>query len=137
MSYTAKRLIKSTAVSMAVGFACACALILLCGCATKTRNVEIEGMFTQAESATLAIGKVDVMATPQGEESAIIKYDEDTALLSPSTKTHEIKIQLTGTNCVDKVDAIIEHICRAFVPTAAIMKDIVPPKEGQARKVAD
>lgn len=94
---------------------------VLIGCATKTRNVEIDGMFVQAESATLALGSVDVMAAPIGEESAIIKYGEDTAWLSPETKTHSIRIQLTGSNCVDKVDSIIEHICKAFIPTAAIV----------------
>ena len=91
------------------------------GCETKTRNVEIDGMFVQAESATLALGTVDVMAAPVGEESAIVKYGEDTAWLSPETKTHSIRIQLTGSNCVDKVDSIIEHICKAFIPTAAIV----------------
>lgn len=91
------------------------------GCSTKTRNVEIDGMFVQAESATLAIGSVDVMAAPVGEESAIIKYEEDTALLNPETKTHAIRIQLTGSNCVEKVDEIVERICRAFIPTAAIV----------------
>lgn len=99
------------------------------GCVTKTRNVEIDGMFVQAESATLAIGSVDVMAAPVGEESAIIKYGEDTAWLHPETKTHSIRIQLTGTNCVEKVDKIIEHICRAFIPTAAIVNGVTntPP----------
>ena len=100
--------------------------LLLIGCATKTRNVEMDGMFAQADSATLAIGSVDVMAAPVGEESAIIKYGEDTAWLSPETKTHSIRIQLTGSNCVDKVDTIVEHICKAFIPTAAIVNGIAP-----------
>lgn len=104
--------------------ACGLSVLLLCGCATKTRNVEIDGMFVQAESATLALGSVDVMAAPVGEESAIVKYGEDTAWLHPETKTHSIRIQLTGSNCVDKVDAIVEHICRAFIPTAAIVNGI-------------
>ena len=102
----------------------AVALGILTGCATKTRNVEIDGMFVQAESATLALGSVDVMAAPVGEESAIIKYGEDSAWLHPETKTHSIRIQLTGTNCVEKVDKIIEHICRAFIPTAAIVNGV-------------
>lgn len=97
---------------------------LAIGCATKTRNVEMDGMFVQADSATLAIGSVDVMAAPVGEESAIIKYGEDTAWLHPETKTHSIRIQLTGSNSVEKVDSIIEHICRAFIPTAAIVNGV-------------
>lgn len=92
----------------------------LCGCATKTRNVEIDGMYAQVETATVAIGSVDVMAAPVGEESAIIKYDEDTGWLSPSTKLHSIKIQLTGTNCTSCVTDIVSSVCRAFVPSMAI-----------------
>lgn len=96
------------------------------GCATKTRNVEIDGMFTQAEAGILAVGSVDVMAAPVGEESAIIKYEEDTAMLSPSTKTHSIRIQLTGTNCTSCVTSIVTSICKAFVPTAAIVNGLSP-----------
>jgi len=93
------------------------------GCATKTRNVEVDGLFIN-ESGTLAIGSVDVMAAPIGEESAIIKYGEDTAWLSPSTKTHAIRIQLTGTNCTEKATGMVESICRAFVPAAAIVNGV-------------
>lgn len=102
-------------------FVCFAAIVALVGCATKTRNVELDGMFVQADSATLAVGSVDIMAAPVGEESAIIKYGEDTAWLHPETKTHSVRIQLTGSNCVDKVDRIVENICRAFIPTAAIL----------------
>lgn len=95
------------------------------GCATKTRNVEMDGLFVQADSATLAIGSVDVMATPQGEEAAIVKYAEDTAWLATfrdnPVKTHFIRIQLTGTNSTAQVAPIVENICKAFVPTAAIV----------------
>lgn len=98
---------------------------LVCGCATKTRNVEIDGLFTQAEAGILAVGSVDVMAAPVGEESAIIKYEEDVALLSPSTKTHSIKIQLTGTNSTTSVTSLVSSICQAFVPTAAIVNGVM------------
>ena len=95
------------------------AALLVAGCSTKTRNVEIDGMFTQAEAGILAVGSVDVMAAPVGEESAIIKYEEDTAWLSPATKTHSIRIQLTGTNCTSCVTSIVSSICGAFVPVVA------------------
>lgn len=97
----------------------------LVGCATKTRNVELDGLFVQADSATLALGSVDVMATPAGEEAAIVKYAEDTAWLATfrdnPVKTHFIRIQLTGTNSTAQVAPIVKDICRAFVPTAAII----------------
>lgn len=90
------------------------AMVVLAGCATKTRNVELAGMYA-SESGTLAIGSVEVMSAPHGEESAFIKYDEDTAWLSPSTKTHDIKIMLTGTNSTEQASALVKHICEAFV----------------------
>ena len=87
------------------------------GCVTKTRSIELAGMYA-SEAGTLAIGSVDIVAAPQGEETATIKYAEDTAWLSPSTKTHEIKIMLTGTNSVEKSEKIVESICNAFVAVA-------------------
>lgn len=92
------------------------AVMFACGCATKTRNVELDGMYV-TDTGTLAIGSVDVMAAPVGEETATIRYEEDTAWLSPTTKTHEIKIMLTGTNAVGSATSIVESICRAFTAT--------------------
>lgn len=94
----------------------ALALIAICGCATKTRSVDMDGMYA-SEAGTLAIGSIEVMAAPQGEETATIKYKEDTAWLSPSTKTHEIKIMLTGTNSVGSAKSIVKDICVAFTAT--------------------
>ena len=93
------------------------AIVAMCaGCFSpdKTRNVEIAGMYTVAEAGTLALGSVDVMAAPSGEETATMKYSEDTAWLSPQTKTHEIKVMLTGTNAVASAEKIVDSICRAF-----------------------
>lgn len=108
----------------------------LVGCATKTRNVELDGLFVQADSATLALGSVDVMATPAGEEAAIVKYAEDTAWLATfrdnPVKTHFIRIQLTGTNSTAQVAPIVKDICRAFVPTAAIINGNAMTGEGSA-----
>ena len=88
-------------------------LCYLTGCSAKTRNVELDGMYVN-EAGTLAIGSVDVMAAPKGEESATIRYEEDVSWLSPHIKTHEIKIMLTGTNSIEKADKIVESICEAF-----------------------
>ena len=88
-------------------------VLAICGCATKTRSVDMDGMYA-SEAGTLAIGSIEVMAAPVGEESATIKYEEDTAWLSPSTKTHEIKIMLTGTNSVGSATSIVKDICTAF-----------------------
>ena len=99
-------------------FAIGIALLAVCtGCATKTRNIDLDGMYL-TEAGTLAIGSIEVMASPVGEESAAIRYAEDTAWLSPSTKTHEIKILLTGTNAVQSATGIVSNICAAFTATA-------------------
>ena len=96
-----------------VMFAAGMALLAVCsGCATKTRNIDLDGMYF-TEAGSLAIGSIEVMASPAGEESAAIRYAEDTAWLSPSTKTHEIKILLTGTNAVHSATSIVSNICAA------------------------
>lgn len=92
--------------------------VCLSGCATKTRSVDLDGMYV-SEAGTLAIGSVEVMAAPQGEESVSIRYAEDTAWLSPSTKTHAIKIMLTGTNSVASAKGIVADICAAFTASGS------------------
>lgn len=99
-----------------------CAAILT-GCTSdRVKSVELDGLFVQGDTGTMAIGSVDVMASPKGEESAVIKYDQDTPWINPTGKSmNHIKIMLTGTNATDKADLIVDHICKAFVPTAAIL----------------
>lgn len=100
-----------------------CAAATMIGCkSSRVKNVELDGLFLQGDTGTMAIGSIDVMASPKGEESAVIKYDQDTPWINPTGKSmNHIKIMLTGTNSTDKADAIVEHICMAFVPTAAIL----------------
>jgi hypothetical protein len=87
------------------------------GCATKSRSVDMNGMYA-TDTGTLAIGSIEVMSAPVGEETAAIRYAEDTAWLSPTTKTHEIKILLTGTNSVTNAAIIVRDICSAFTAVA-------------------
>lgn len=89
----------------------------LTGCATKARSFEAKGMYI-SESGQLAVGKVHVDAIPEGTDSAVVHYTEDTALLSPSTKTHDIDIILTGSNSVGSANGIVKSICDAFVQVA-------------------
>lgn len=91
------------------------AISLLSGCGTaRTRNTDLAGMYA-SEAGAVAIGKIEVQSAPEGVESASIRYAEDTAWLSPSTKTHSIKILLTGTNAVGSAKGMVADICRAFV----------------------
>lgn len=92
-------------------------VLALGGCATKSRSVDMNGMYA-TDTGTLAIGSIEVMSAPVGEETAAIRYAEDTAWLSPSTKTHEIKILLTGTNSCNNAAGIVRNICSAFTAVA-------------------
>ena len=98
---------------IAITIAAALAAVLA-GCATKSRSFDAKGMYV-SESGQLAIGYVHVDAIPEGVESAVIHYEEDVALLSPSTKTHDIDIILTGTNSVLSSEGVVKAICDAFV----------------------
>lgn len=102
-----------------------CAAILAaCGCATKTRMVEVKGMYLNSNTGCVAIGAGEVVAVPEGTDSAAIKYQEDTAWLAPSVKTHSLKVLLTGTNCVAQADAIVKSLCEAFVSTAPALASV-------------
>lgn len=96
--------------------------VALCttGCATKARSFDAKGMYV-SESGQLAVGYVHVDAIPESVDSAVVHYTEDTALLSPSTKTHDIDIILTGTNSVGSAQGIVKSICDAFVKVAPSM----------------
>lgn len=89
-----------------------------CGCwSPKSRSFDASGLYL-SETGQLAAGKIHVDAIPEGTESAVIHYTEDTALLSPSTKTHDIDVILTGTNSVYHASSIVASICDAFVAVA-------------------
>lgn len=87
------------------------------GCATKSRAIDIKGMFL-SETGQLAIGYGHVDAIPESTESAVIHYEEDVAVLKPSEKTHDIDIILTGTNAVSSAEGVVKAICKAFVAVA-------------------
>lgn len=105
---------------------------LLGGCTTRTRSVDLNGMYL-SEAGTLAIGSVEVQAAPQGEETAAIRYTEDTAWLSPTTKTHEIRILLTGTNAVASAETICASICETFTKTAPAVAGAAAETNGTAK----
>lgn len=98
----------------------AVAIAALTGCVTKARSFDAKGMYV-SESGQLAVGNIHVDAIPEGTDSAVVHYTEDTALLSPSTKTHDIDIILTGTNSVGSAKGIVKAICDAFVKVAPSM----------------
>lgn len=104
---------------MMIAAVCAATIMTGCGTPAKMRDVEVKGMYVNGYSEVLAIGAGRVTSIPGEREAMAAHYREDTAWLSPSTKTHELDLFLVGTNSVENAEKIIEHICSAF-------KDVAP-----------
>ena len=89
-----------------------------CGTPKKVRDIELKGMYVNGYSETLAIGAGRLTSIPGEREALAAHYEEDTAWLSPSTKTHKFDIFLVGTNSVENSKDIISSICKAFSDAA-------------------
>ena len=89
---------------------------ILAGCQTpkKMRDIELKGMYVNGYSETLAIGAGRLTSIPGDKEALAAHYEEDTAWLHPSIKTHKIDIFLVGTNSVASASEIIASICRTY-----------------------
>jgi len=122
IEYAALRLFGSPhwrASAKAAAILTASLVAFLAGCAgPKSRSVDADGMFV-SETGQLTIGRLHVDAIPEGTASAVIHYSEDTPLLQPSMKTHDIDVILTGTNSVSSATNIVRSICEAFAKVAA------------------
>ncbi len=97
--------------------ACAAA-ITGCNIPAKVRDVDVKGMYVNGYTEVLAIGRGTVTSIPSDKEAFAAHYEEDTAWLSPSTKTHALDLFLVGTNTVENSAQIVESICRAFAEVA-------------------
>lgn len=93
------------------------AVMMLAGCTTRSQHLDLDGMFA-SDTGTVAIGSIEVQSAPEGVESAMVNYADDTSWFS-NEKAHKIRILLTGTNAVNSATSIVADICRAFVATAA------------------
>lgn len=97
------------------------ALAAICaGCHSpkKVRDIELKGMYVNGYSEVVAIGQGRLTSIPGEREALAAHYEEDTAWLSPSTKTHKFDIFLVGTNSVENSKEIISSICKAFSDAA-------------------
>lgn len=96
------------------------AAALLGGCAgpQKMRDVELKGMYVNGYSEVLAIGSGKLTSIPGDREALAAHYEEDTAWLRPSIKTHKVDVFLVGSNSVVNADGIISAICKAFTEVA-------------------
>ena len=100
------------------------ALMTLCGCmsddAEKSRHLDIGGVWTNPKTGTLIAGSIEVQSAPEGVESAMVKYVDDTSLFSDKKK-HKINILMTGSNSVQSVTSVVHSICTAFIATAPVI----------------
>ena len=105
---------KLTMIALA---ACAAAMTG-CNSAPKVRDVDVKGLYLNGYTEVLAVGRGTVTSIPSDKEALAAHYEEDTAWLSPSTKTHALDLFLVGTNTVDNSKDIVKSICEAFKEVA-------------------
>ena len=112
--------LKTTAMQLAFVAALIATAYFLSGCSTpkKVRDIELKGMYVNGYSEVVAIGAGRLTSIPGEREALAAHYEEDTAWLSPSTKTHKFDIFLVGTNSVENSKGIIDSICKAFSDVA-------------------
>lgn len=101
---------------------CAAMAVAITGC-VKPRVVDAEakGMYVNAATETLAIGSGSVTTIPGDREASVGHYEEDTAWLSPSTKTHKFDVFLVGTNATQQAAKIVDAICKAYGTVAPVI----------------
>lgn len=112
--------LKITFMRIAFLFALFAAAYFVAGCTSpkKVRDIELKGMYVNGYSEVVAIGAGRLTSIPGEREALAAHYEEDTAWLSPSTKTHKFDIFLVGTNSVENSTEIISSICKAFSDVA-------------------
>ena len=112
--------LKITFMRIAFLFALIAAAYFVAGCTSpkKVRDIELKGMYVNGYSEVVAIGQGRLTSIPGEREALAAHYAEDTAWLSPSTKTHKFDIFLVGTNSVENSTEIISSICKAFSDVA-------------------
>ena len=108
--------LKLTALRLAVFLAFLACAYFPAGCvAPRAKDVALKGMYANGATETVAIGSAKITLLPEAIESFVAHYSEDTAWLSPSTKTHALDIYMTGTNSTASASNVVDAICRAFV----------------------
>ena len=115
-----KAQLKQTAIHMLFICLVIALAYVIAGCSTpkKVRDIELKGMYVNGYSEVVAIGAGRLTSIPGEREALAAHYEEDTAWLSPTTKTHKFDIFLVGTNSVENSTEIISSICKAFSDVA-------------------
>ena len=130
-NYAHKR--KGSKMKKLIAAATIAAAMLAAGCGTtKSRSFEAKGLYA-SETGQVAIGKVHVDAIPEGTDSAVVHYSEDTAWIS-DVKTHYVDVILTGTNSVTNATSIVSSLCEAFVAVGTKKKAEAAEPAAEAAK---
>ena len=118
--FDALRAFNRTGSIIALAIFCVIGVLLLQGCTSpaKVRDIDLKGMYVNGYSEVLAIGRGKLTSIPSDKEAFAAHYEEDTAWLSPSTKTHALDLFLVGTNTVENSAQIVASICQAFAEVA-------------------
>ena len=98
---------------MVIGAALCAAIMSGCG-TPRLVDAEARGMYVNAATETLAIGSGSITTIPSDREAFAGHYEEDTAWLSPSTKTHKFDVFIVGSNSTSQAASIIKDICKAY-----------------------
>lgn len=109
--------IATVAVWATIGTAAA-----ITGCtSSRVVDAEADGMYVNAATETLAIGSGSVTTIPADREAFAGHYDEDTAWLSPSVKTHKFDVFIVGSNSTAQAASVVRDICQAFGVVAPVL----------------
>ena len=86
--------LKITFARIAFLFALFAAAYFVAGCTSpkKVRDIELKGMYVNGYSEVVAIGAGRLTSIPGEREALAAHYEEDTAWLSPSTKTKTLTL---------------------------------------------
>lgn len=105
--------------------------VAMTGCTgPRLVDAEAKGMYVNAATETLAIGEGSITTIPADREAFAGHYEEDTAWLSPSTKTHKFDVFIVGSNSTSQATSVVKDICQAFGVVAPIISSNEVNKTG-------
>jgi len=98
----------------------AAAAAVLVGCASdRAKNCDVDGMYVNGGTGSMALGSIELTATPTGGESFVLKVDQDTPWVNPTgEKMNHARCMMTGSNTCSHVEKVVEHLCKIFVPVS-------------------
>ena len=93
-----------------------CMAFAMTGCGTppKVVDAEAKGMYVNGYTETLALGSGSLTTVPSDREAFAGHYEEDTAWLAPSVKTHKFDLFIVGSNATSQASSIVKNICMAY-----------------------